>query len=227
MAAKVETETGRSLLFELEGVAIPTRETVFQGLQAFFKEQKTEFGIADFCRFGLHAVPEHLAKALAEGLRLKASAQAALLAHVQQARAALFRGEKLALAAGLEKLVRAVRGRELEVIALSYQPADAAQALLKKTGLDAVGVRLYAQDEVNHEYPGADVWLRALKTIGQRPRHGIALVGCGKSTTSALSAGLRVLVVPDRFTSFQDFSGADRVADTIADLDVEHDVLGS
>lgn len=227
MAAKVETVTGRSLLFELEGLAILTREAIFQSLKTFFKAQNVKFDVADFCRFGFHAVPEHLAAALTDGLKLKAAVRAALLTHVQQALAQIFGADRPALAPGLDKLVRATRDRGLDVIAISFQPLEAAEALLKKTGLDALGVKAFAHSEVTHEYPGADVWLRALKTIGQRPRHGIALTGCGKSTSSALSAGLRVLVVPDRYTGFQDFSGADRVAEAISDLDAAHDVLGA
>ena len=62
-----------------------------------------------------------------------------------------------------------------------------------------------------HDRMKAGHRLKIAKAMSKSPRVCIALVSSMASCKSALSAGMRCVALPDAFTSFQDFGGADVV----------------
>ena len=210
-----------ALVLELEGVAVPTRQVIFSTLKAALSAHDVKFGMPEMMRYGLHAVPAHMMNDLTEHLSLKASVRTAVLAKVDKALADFFRSREVALASGLDRVLDAARGRGAVVGLISWQPEDAARALMEKCGLTRWDPQLACHVEPNHEFPGADVWLKSLKAIGCSSAVCTALVGSRSSCRSALAAGLRCIVVPDEFTAFEDFGGADCCRDKFADVHIE------
>jgi beta-phosphoglucomutase-like phosphatase (HAD superfamily) len=64
---------------------------------------------------------------------------------------------------------------------------------------------------VSKVFPSADIWLKTAKAMNIKSRRCLAVGGNMAACKSAMSADLRCLAVPDDFTSFQDYSGADLV----------------
>jgi beta-phosphoglucomutase-like phosphatase (HAD superfamily) len=62
-------------------------------------------------------------------------------------------------------------------------------------------------------YPRADAWEGLARAMSILPGRCVALATSGDACKAALAAGMRCVAVPDRFTAFHDFSGADLVAD--------------
>jgi len=77
---------------------------------------------------------------------------------------------------------------------------------------------LHVMKKKADDLPTPDSWLSLLKAMTVAPRCAVALVDCALACKSALAVGMRCGVVPDRFTNWQDFGGADLVEDTIPDL---------
>ena len=223
-AAQDETAPGQEtaapsvrkiLLMELEGVAVPVRGVVFEALKKSLGAGK--FGVAEFIRYGLHAVPEHMANDLTGHLELKATTRDALLAQVNKALAEYF-DDSPRLAEGLDALLDAAEKQQACIGFLSWQSDERARLLMERAGLTGERKRLFTFPEITHEFPGADHWLKAAKLSGCDARCCVTLVSSHASCRAALAAGMRCAVVPDAYTSYQDFGGADFVADRIADL---------
>lgn len=222
MTAK--TAEGKSapwaILFELEGTAVPVRKVLFEAIGAALKKERIEFGFPQFVRCGLHAVPEHMINDLATQLHLKPGARESAAAAVRRALEECFSGTKSTpLAPGLDTILNAARTAGAKIGTISWQTEDAARALSTRTGLDRWATEILSFSDVHHEFPGADTFLKGLKHLGADPHRSIALVTSRASSRSAIAAGMKCAVVSDEFTAFQDFGGADFVADAWKDLD--------
>ena len=68
--------------------------------------------------------------------------------------------------------------------------------------------------------PAPDVYLRACADLGADPARSVALEDSAHGATAAKAAGMTVVAVPSRITRFNDFSHADLVVDSLADLTV-------
>jgi len=68
--------------------------------------------------------------------------------------------------------------------------------------------------------PAPDVYLRACADLGADPTTCVALEDSAHGATAAKAAGMTVVAVPSRITRFNDFSHADLVVDSLAELTV-------
>jgi putative hydrolase of the HAD superfamily len=76
------------------------------------------------------------------------------------------------------------------------------------------------RDDVASVKPAPDLYLAATAALGASPRRSVAFEDSSHGCTSAVAAGLRCVVVPNRMTRPQDFPHADRVVETLADVDL-------
>jgi beta-phosphoglucomutase-like phosphatase (HAD superfamily) len=90
--------------------------------------------------------------------------------------------------------------------------------LAERLGLPALNVKVMPHANDHKRFPSPDEWLKLAKLVGVPPKHCVALVSGSLATHSALSAGMRVAALPDKFTAFQDCTGADFVCETPGDL---------
>lgn len=211
----------RAFVMELEGVIVPTRRVIFETVRTVLSEQGVTFDEAAMMRHGLHAVPAHMVSDIADHFGLRAAARTALLGKLTKALADHFRSGAVTMALGLDRILDAARGAGAVLGVLSWQEEDAARALIEKTGLIRWDPQVFCSPQPDHEFPGADVWLKALKVLGRGPRSAAALCGARSAARSALAAGMRVVAVPDEFTSYQDFGGVDAMTDHISDVTVD------
>jgi HAD superfamily hydrolase (TIGR01509 family) len=68
--------------------------------------------------------------------------------------------------------------------------------------------------------PAPDVYLRACADLGAVPARSVALEDSAHGVAAAKAAGMRAVAVPSRITRFNDFSQADVVVSSVADLTV-------
>jgi len=76
------------------------------------------------------------------------------------------------------------------------------------------------RDHVERAKPWPDVYLAACDAIGVEPRRALALEDSANGCAAAKAAGLRCVVVPNDITRQSDFSHADLVLRSLADLDL-------
>jgi len=201
------------LFFELETVALNGRELFFNAYKEVLKKKDVELTFELYVRYGLKSLPQFaipslmaaVGKAGAGTKQIEDEALKIILAGLKE----------LALNPGLEKLIAAAQQRKMKVAALSaFQEAPARQ-LLEAIGLAQRGVLLCGDDEPHPDFPRTDAWLMLLRTMEIEPRGCIALTSSFRACKGALTADMVTVALPDRFTAYQDFSGAHFVLDDL------------
>lgn len=216
----IEVRTpNRALVMELESFAVPLRRIVFEAARDALSEQGIMFDEAAMIRYGLHASPRQMASSLAATYGLKPAVEATLAERIEAAAARFMESAAAVPMLGLDRILNLGIENHAMIGFVSWQPGSGATALIERLGLSRWSPVLISVPSPVQEFPGADSWLRLLKSMGRRPQDSVALVNSHAACRSALTAGLRVVVVPDDFTLHQDFSGADVLAHHLADLD--------
>jgi beta-phosphoglucomutase-like phosphatase (HAD superfamily) len=205
------------LVFELEKLAMPGQRLLFEACQKVLKDKQVALTPVLWSRFGL-ATP------LAQGLNHllatldKKSLVADKLAHTIQD---IFFREiarpAVKLNAALDALLMEAAKHNIKIGALSFLPDEQAQALLVHLGLQE-RVRLCVMQKDAVIVPTPDCWLKTCKAIGVPACRCVAVVESAVACNATLEAGLRCVVVPDEFTAYQDFGGADLVVENLKDL---------
>jgi putative hydrolase of the HAD superfamily len=209
------TTSAFSLIFELEGAAIDGHTVLFEAAKSVFQKAGitlTDLQVARYCTHG--AIPQIIQKLVDELGQGKLGADAA-----NQILAAYHDGFKNAgrvhplFASFLKETSR----RGIRATAISILPEEIAQQVLASSGLADQGVDLHVFVEAERHFPRVDCWMKVVRQVAKSPRACIAIAGCRDSGKSALSSGMRCVIIPDRFTSHQDFSGADAVLESAED----------
>ncbi len=214
-----------AVLFELEFFAVNTRVKFFEILRKALKEQDCAFNEAHFSRYCLQDTPENCARRLPELMGLKkVNGDKLGQTIVQQLQA--YYADKPVLNPGVKSLLQKAVNRHYHVATISCQPRHQAEALMDKTGLQEFKVDLLCHNDDGKAFPGADVWMRVLKDLNLVPQNCMALISSMESGKTALTAGMHFAVMPDAFTAFQDFGGADFVLTALTDKEVD-EVLNS
>lgn len=216
--ASSESATLAAMIIELDGVLFDVRSALCETATATLKKAGVALKPGHFSQFGLYANPGVMAQHLVEGTGASAAVASDLAAALSQ-RVESFLQSEAKSPAGLEKLIKVAGQRGIPVAVLTALPEGSVRAAMDRLGLTAAGVRLFAYaDEEVGGFPRADIWLRVAKGMAKTARFCVAVTSSQVSAKSALSSGMRCVVIPDGFTSHQDFSGADVVLDAWDDL---------
>ena len=205
------------LFFELETFATTGREAMFEAVKKVMKSKDMDVTPALFAKCGLSSRPAGAIQALIDnsGRNLTTGDQLSIQADTAMKK---FFSDKAELNNALPALIKAAQSMDIEVVALSPWGNDLASALMKKLGLDELGVDLVAQDCASEVFPRADHWLRFLKQREQDKIPVIAVVTSTAACRGAMTAGAPCVAIPDSYTSFDDFSGAKLVLDSLGEM---------
>ena len=123
---------------------------------------------------------------------------------------------------GFKAFVAALTARGLKVVIATRADTDVLRPALD--GLDAQLVSVYSESSVTYGNCKWDAWRRAVRANELHEVLTVAVTGSGYGVKSALLAGLPVLAVVHDHTAWQDFGGADVVADAFS-ADLARDVF--
>jgi beta-phosphoglucomutase-like phosphatase (HAD superfamily) len=211
-----QAKATHALIFELEYVAAKKRAVEFESIKSAVKTKGVELTPILFSRSGMSPLHRAAITDILTRAGKKSDAIEKAVAEVDKT-VTDYCENKAELDKGLEKLIKATQDRGIPVIAFTALPADVANKLMAKLGLDALGVELIIPDEVKATFPRADNWLKMLKQCDKEDVTLVAVVSSQVACKGALTAGAACIVVPDEYTAFQDFSGAKMVLDSLSD----------
>ncbi len=207
-----------ALLFELEHLAVAGRRATFDLLKSMLGEKKITLTAPSFSRYCLYSAPSQFMSDLLEFLGTKKISEDKLMEDLASGLSMFYSSKQAVLQPGVKEFIEKTIERDVPVAALSLLSEDAAESLMSKTGLHDLDIEVFAFEENGQDLcPRADTWMKMAKSMSKDPRRCVALASSAASCKAALSAGMRCLVVPDEFTSFQDFSGAEMVFDSLED----------
>jgi len=209
-----------ALFFELEGPLTGGRRLMFDTLQRLMKKEKLGLTETVFARHGLNQPPALCVKNLIANLDGEGVSE-------DKMTEAFFNSLRLASAGAMKpagtlvKLIEATRAHGAPSVALSCLPAEVAAILAEKAGLTNRGVQVQAFHDAETAFPSRDIWLEVCRSLTRSPRRCFALVSTALACSTALAADLRVMAVPDEFTAYHDFGGAEWVCETPAELSAD------
>jgi beta-phosphoglucomutase-like phosphatase (HAD superfamily) len=209
--------TTHALIFELEYVAANTRAVEFASLQSAMKTKGVELTPVLFSRSGMSPLHRQAVTDILLQAGKKADAIEKAVGEVDKT-VANYCENDAELDAGLAALIKETQNRGIPVVTFTALPADIANKLMAKLGLDELGVELIIPEEVKGSFPRADDWLKMLKQCDKEGVTLVAVVSSQVACKGALTAGAACIAVPDEYTAFQDFSGAKMVVDSLTDL---------
>lgn len=211
------------------GVIIDFDFTALDGAQLLFdvaKQQLAASGIDLTVKLeALHLVGNNYQGGLDElaqklGVSLDAAAMARDLAAAFNAALA----EKIASAAtpGFKAFVKALTDQGLRVVVASRAGVEALAPALE--GLDPELVVPYLEQSPTYGNGKWDAWRRACNANGLVNLLTVGVTGSGKGVKAVLWAGLSALAIVHSHVAYQDFGGADMVAEAF-DAALADDVL--
>ena len=215
-SAEARTEVPRHLFFELENLAVEGREIMFEALKDTLETKGVELTVERYVRHGLYPLPEfaipEILKAAGERADHTKRLEDQVRAQVRE------RIEGAALNSELVNVLDAAAELDVQPVTLSAFPPDVAGSWMQKLGLEERGVRLFAFEDVRPDFPQVKTWLTIVREEGIPARACMALTTSSRACKAALTTDMTAVAVPDRFTAFQDFSGARFVLEKLSDM---------
>ena len=207
-----------AVLFQLEDLAVNGRKIAYDVLKKALGEQKIDLSVPVFSRYCVSSTPQTYIPAMMEPLGIRKISAEKLVDHVTTAIAEQAMSSGIKLNPGLGKILQLAHERNFVIGVISTWSEEVGQSLLAKLGLNDLGARLFSFKDVNRAFPSADIWLKTAKAISIKARRCLVVGGSMAACKSAMSADLRCVAVPDDFTSFQDYSGADLILGSLDEM---------
>jgi HAD superfamily hydrolase (TIGR01509 family) len=126
--------------------------------------------------------------------------------------------EREQLMPGVEQWLDDARRAGLGIAIASSSQHEWVHGHLTRLGVRDRFGHLSCRDEVVPGKPAPDVYLRACDALRVEPRNALAVEDSPNGVTAAKAAGLHCIAVPNRITTALDFSGADLVVTSLADV---------
>ncbi|SDX83136.1 putative hydrolase of the HAD superfamily [Amycolatopsis xylanica] len=208
----------RAILLDFDGLVCDTERAAFLSWQEVYDSFGLEFEPAVWASMTGHATGERYAAAYLAGKLGRPVADEVI---------ARRRDRKQALA-DLEPLRPGVRtlldsAAERGIAAAVVSSSDSAWVLghLARLGVRDHLAAVITGDQVPKRKPDPDGYLLALRTLGVVVSDALAFEDSSTGLRAALAAGLRCVAVPSSVAVDPDFTGADRVLDSLACFELD------
>jgi len=212
----------QAVLFELENLAIKGRQLVYDVLKKALADKNVELNMNMFSRYCSQPSAKYFLPLM---MKMDAKAKAPepkLITDITDAINNVFVSSSLKLDSGLAKLLKVMQEQNAVIAALSSLNDETAKRLAANLELVDRGITLLSYPSHEKNFPSADAWLKLAKKISVPPSSCVVIASSSVSCKAALSAGMRSVVVPDKYTSCQDFGGADFVFDNFDNEAIGH-----
>jgi beta-phosphoglucomutase-like phosphatase (HAD superfamily) len=203
------------VLIELENTAFKGREVVFDAVAKALEDKEIKLDQLLFVRFFL---TRGMAAAIPEVLKATHKTRFSATKLVPEVESLIregLRARQSSPAAGAQKLVSQGTATGLRVGFLSDGDLATALPLAKACGVTDPKALLTAATLHDRVTTCTDAWHRLAIHMGVSPLRCVAVTTSAEATRAAMAAGMRCVAIPDRFTGFQDFGGADFVGDAL------------
>ena len=213
-------ENPYALLFEFENLVLPGRKAAFDVLKSIISDQGGKLDEALFSRFCIDAPLDVAIPNLLEALNAKRASIEKLEEDLNSGVLMHLSSPQATIQDGFKDFASQAAERGMATALMSNFNQDDVEGLLVKHGIKDLAPQFFTYNDGKGLLSRADAWLKAAKGLERNPQNCLVFVSSQGACKSALSAGMNCIVVPDAFTSYQDFSGADYVVEALSDLNV-------
>jgi HAD superfamily hydrolase (TIGR01509 family) len=126
-----------------------------------------------------------------------------------------------AIRPGVEAVLDQAGALDIPSAVASSSTAEWVEGHLERLGVLDRFARVLTRDHVEHAKPWPDLYLAAVEALGVEPSGTVAFEDSHNGCVAAKAAGLVCVIVPNDITRSQDFSGADLVVGSLADVTLD------
>ncbi|MDP6630345.1 MAG: hypothetical protein QGH42_08145 [Kiritimatiellia bacterium] len=206
-----------ALLFELENIGFQGRKVVFDVLKSVLADKDMKLTPVLFSRC---CVDQPIEKGLPKLLELlghpRVSAEKLVPEILQGIRASLVDNTPKSPAA-LAGLLKKALAEGYKIGAVSDLDQDAALQLYAKLDIGEPEEGAVVALESDAGTSESKAWKSAARSMEALIPSCVVLTTSSSSSLAAVASGMRCIVIPDDYTSFQDFGGTDTILDALDD----------
>ena len=209
----------KAVLFDFDGVLVDSAEINFEAKRRLFLPFGLELSEQEFKE--LWVSPSSGKKT---GIKYFVKLHG-LNADVQELRekqkpifVALYR-EKAELMPGALSLIKELKAKHLPIAIVSSNHRYNIDVVLQKFNLQRCFDAIISAEDCNKWKPHPEPYLKAIKKLGVKPENVLALEDSIMGVQSAKKAGCKCIAMPNHFTLDEDFSKADLVVKSLAEID--------
>jgi len=204
----------KAVLFEFENIAIGGRKVAYDVIKNVLLDKKIKISPVMFSRYYVDSsIPAFLEEAMKD-TKTRASQEKLAKEITEGIRLSLVDNSKKA-SAGLNEILKKAKAEGVSVGALGGMDDDTIGKMTDKLNLSGNGLTVLSYNSDERNAPSPDAWLRLAKELSVRAISCVVVATSAASGKAALSAGMRCVIVPDDYTSYQDFGGADYVEENL------------
>ncbi len=207
----------RALIFDFDGLILDTESAEVEAWRAVYAEYGQRFPLDIWVREVVGSTTARFDPAqYLSILTGRALDQNAL--HEQTRAERLARQAVLPARPGVLSLLRQAQGLRLRLAIASSSSHAWVEGYLHQLGLREIFEVILCREDVERVKPHPDLFLTALRRLALRPDQALVLEDSPNGVLAARRAGLRVVAVPNPVTEGGDFSGADLILPSLAEL---------
>jgi len=211
----------KSILFELEHIALDSREVLYEIVKKSLADRDKELSIPMFSRFCLDQSADKFVPDLLDAYDISTRSNNKFLKEIEEGMTDFWESGDIQPRPGFDAFLAKTQKLGFERIALTKLTKKQAGQVLEKLGHSEEGIIVNSYSAEGKSSAGADIWMSAVVDNDLKLGLATAVASSSKACKAALTADLNCVVVVDRFTAFQDFGGASVVADGLEELDIE------
>jgi len=216
--SKEDQKPATGLVLELEFMLFPGRQLTYEAFSSALKNSQVTLDQAAFSRYCLQRSTEKSLPGLLVALGKKGLVAETIAVKIKKQLESSLNDSACQPVPGLMALLKKASDNNIKIGLLSFLPEENARRLMERVPLNQSATCLHVMKKQADDLPTPDSWLSLLKSMDVAPRCAIALVDGATACKSALAVGMCCGVVPDCFTAWQEFTGADFVVENAADL---------
>ncbi len=208
-----------AIVFDFDGLLVDTESLEFDSWSAQFEAHGVELDLSEWIKCvgagpGVWSAIDHLESLVETPVDREKVVQARTLDLHQ-------RLESLQPMPGADSLARLAKDSGVNIAIASSSTGDWVRQHLETTGLAEHFSTILTRDLVENPKPWPDLYLAACLAFGVDPAAAVAFEDSFNGVKAAKAAGMKAVAVPNSITRFSDFSHADRVVESLEQVDLE------
>jgi HAD superfamily hydrolase (TIGR01509 family) len=212
----------RAILFDFDGLILDTESSEFHSVGLIFSEHGLVLDRSEWQGIIGTADHPHWTELLEQALgRPLEDRDAVVVRHRQHHRVTV---SAETVRPGVVELLDEAAGAGVPAVVVSSSPASWVVGHLERLELRDRFVDVVTRDDLDGDRtrtkPAPDLYLLAAERVGAAPAACVALEDSPHGVAAAVAAGVAVVAVPGPMTSGLDFSAADLVVASLADVDL-------
>ncbi len=210
----------KAVVFDFDGVLVDSMQLNFEGKRRLFLPFGVELSMQEFIDIWVSPAGEGK-EGMPYFIKLKGiNADAQKLREAQKPIYRFLFREKAKLMPGVLCFIHALKAKGVMLAIVSSNWGYLIQIVLKKFGLQKEFGAIISTEDCSKPKPHPEPYLKAIEKLGVKAENVLALEDSSRGVESAKKAGCKCIALPNCFTEHEDFSKADLVVKSVAEIDI-------